>query len=320
MATFDSNFWGGGAYTPTDFSAGSAAPSWVSYSEPNYAPQFSGDFTQPNYYDQYAGYSPQWGSSSGSAYDYSPSYMPGESSGIPSIFSGGLGGIWDGIKGWAGESAGTNSDGSSSGTNGGRLASAAIQGGLGLLLGTQQSKALEKARKRNAEREDARNRNAGKVAGQQRLDYLNTLRQDPNFRAFTVNAPDRNVTANAGDNATYGQGGEHLFFDPNYLSKITTTPVPLASGGLVDHAINLMRGGMPKRGGLSGGQADDIPANLSEGEYVMDADVVSALGDGSTEAGAAKLDKMRQNIRKHKRSGGLNSIPPKAKDLKGYLK
>jgi hypothetical protein len=72
--------------------------------------------------------------------------------------------------------------------------------------------------------------------------------------------------------------------------------------------------------GQTGGQADDVPARLSHGEYVMDADTVSSLGDGNNEAGAAKLDQMRQNIRAHKRSGPLSSIPPKAKPPLAYMK
>ena len=73
------------------------------------------------------------------------------------------------------------------------------------------------------------------------------------------------------------------------------------------------------RGG-GGGQEDDIPAQLSAGEYVMDADVVAALGDGNPEAGARKLDKMRENIRTHKRSASAKKIPPKAKKPEQYLK
>lgn len=91
-------------------------------------------------------------------------------------------------------------------------------------------------------------------------------------------------------------------------------------------AAKLARGGRP--GALSqmrsadtipGGQSDNIPAALSPGEYVMDADVVSALGDGDNNAGAAKLDKMRQNIRTHKRSAPPTKIPPKAKSPEAYL-
>lgn len=48
------------------------------------------------------------------------------------------------------------------------------------------------------------------------------------------------------------------------------------------------------------GRSDDIPAMLSDGEYVIDAETVALLGDGSTKAGAKKLDDFRVNIRKHK--------------------
>lgn len=68
------------------------------------------------------------------------------------------------------------------------------------------------------------------------------------------------------------------------------------------------------------GQSDDIPTMLADGEYVFDADTVAALGDGSSKAGAAALDKMREEIRKHKRSAPVDKIPPKAKSPLDYLK
>ena len=74
------------------------------------------------------------------------------------------------------------------------------------------------------------------------------------------------------------------------------------------------------KGGMSGGQDDNVNAMLSDGEYVMDADVVAALGDGNSDEGARKLDKMRENIRRHKRSASPKSIPPKAKNPEQYLK
>jgi hypothetical protein len=73
-------------------------------------------------------------------------------------------------------------------------------------------------------------------------------------------------------------------------------------------------------GGAGTGQSDDIPTMLSDGEYVIDADTVAALGDGSSKAGAAILDKFRESIRKHKRSAPLSEIPPKAKRPEQYLK
>ena len=73
-------------------------------------------------------------------------------------------------------------------------------------------------------------------------------------------------------------------------------------------------------GGPGTGQSDDIPTMLSDGEYVIDADTVAALGDGSSKAGAEILDKFRQEIRSHKRSAPADKIPPKAKNPLAYLK
>ena len=50
------------------------------------------------------------------------------------------------------------------------------------------------------------------------------------------------------------------------------------------------------------GRSDDIPAMLSDGEYVIDAETVALLGDGSTKAGAKRLDDFRIEIRKQKGS------------------
>lgn len=72
--------------------------------------------------------------------------------------------------------------------------------------------------------------------------------------------------------------------------------------------------------GRGDGQSDDIPAMLADGEYVFDADTVAALGNGSSDAGAHVLDKMREAIRKHKRSAPVDKIPPKAKSPLEYLK
>lgn len=72
--------------------------------------------------------------------------------------------------------------------------------------------------------------------------------------------------------------------------------------------------------GPGDGQSDDIPAMLADGEYVFDADTVAALGNGSTKAGAKALDKMREQIREHKRSAPINKIPPPAKSPLAYLK
>jgi len=48
------------------------------------------------------------------------------------------------------------------------------------------------------------------------------------------------------------------------------------------------------------GLDDSIPARLSVGEYVIPADVVSMMGDGSTEAGGKRLDELLAKVRMHK--------------------
>lgn len=72
--------------------------------------------------------------------------------------------------------------------------------------------------------------------------------------------------------------------------------------------------------GPGDGQSDDIPAMLADGEYVIDAETVAQLGNGSNKAGAKVLDTFRKNIRAHKRSAPHDKIPPKAKSPLAYLK
>jgi hypothetical protein len=72
--------------------------------------------------------------------------------------------------------------------------------------------------------------------------------------------------------------------------------------------------------GRGDGQSDDIPAMLADGEYVFDAETVAQLGNGSSDAGAKVLDKMREALRRHKRSAPVDSIPPKSKSPLEYIK
>lgn len=73
--------------------------------------------------------------------------------------------------------------------------------------------------------------------------------------------------------------------------------------------------------GEGDGQSDDIPAWLADGEFVFPADVVSALGNGSTKAGTDKLYEMMHSIRDRARSKGPEDLPPPAlKSPLDYLK
>jgi len=85
-------------------------------------------------------------------------------------------------------------------------------------------------------------------------------------------------------------------------SVIEDMPVntDLAAGGIA----RLNRGRYLS--GSTDGMADKIPANingtqpaaLSDGEFVIPADVVSHLGNGNSDAGAKALDSMMTNVRK----------------------
>lgn len=71
----------------------------------------------------------------------------------------------------------------------------------------------------------------------------------------------------------------------------------------------------------SGGRADDVPAMLSDGEYVIDAETVAMLGDGSNKAGAKKLDDLRVNLRKHKgRNLAKGRFSHDAREPMAYMK
>jgi hypothetical protein len=111
---------------------------------------------------------------------------------------------------------------------------------------------------------------------------------------------------------TYGTRPELNFFDyaaQNNPAPITT-PIPNEPRGPSMYApdvdnMRFAKGGSPKRSkfavnGPGTGRSDDIPAVLSDGEYVIDAETVALLGDGSNKAGAKKLDELRVKVRKHK--------------------
>jgi len=65
--------------------------------------------------------------------------------------------------------------------------------------------------------------------------------------------------------------------------------------------------------GRGTGQSDDIPAVLKDGDYVMDADIVAALGDGSNKAGAEALHHFmhqfpHKHYENHSEGGHINAM------------
>jgi hypothetical protein len=91
-----------------------------------------------------------------------------------------------------------------------------------------------------------------------------------------------------------------------------------ASGGIMGANLGgYAAGGNPRLlKGPGDGMSDNIPAiigrrqpaRLADGEFVVPADVVSHLGNGSTEAGAKKLHSMMDNVRKA-RTGKKKQAP-----------
>ncbi len=94
-----------------------------------------------------------------------------------------------------------------------------------------------------------------------------------------------------------------------------TPPTKMAMGG----ALNMVRS--YNVGGGADGRSDDVNAVLSDGEYVFDAETVALLGNGSSEAGADRLDEMREQIRKQKGQNlAKGKISPDARSPLSYLK
>ena len=140
----------------------------------------------------------------------------------------------------------------------------------------------------------------------------------------------------------FGQGAQNQpSWDQNYIDPLEAMQVnrPFASGGLAGTRYGQYAGGgmatplMAAGGklrvdfrhgdavtGPGDGQSDDIPAMLADGEFVFPADVVAALGNGSTKAGSDKLYDMMHGIRAHARSAHPKELPPEIKSPLDFLK
>jgi hypothetical protein len=133
-----------------------------------------------------------------------------------------------------------------------------------------------------------------------------------------------------------GSGGQRYFTQTQYVPKSATPAQPMSAEGLAalnaanparqerrpggprtpvpvqDEVQELAAGGIAqlKKGqylnGASDGMADKVPATidgvqdarLSDGEFVIPADVVSHLGNGNSDAGAKVLKDMMSRVRK----------------------
>jgi hypothetical protein len=113
-------------------------------------------------------------------------------------------------------------------------------------------------------------------------------------------------------------------------NPLATSPMPIqahAAGGAIPPGHNpqfFSAGGLNSLQhsyvqGDGDGTSDSVPAMLANGEFVVPADVVSALGNGSNDSGAAVLHEFLKTIREHKQNHDAKHLPPDSKGALGYL-
>lgn len=103
------------------------------------------------------------------------------------------------------------------------------------------------------------------------------------------------------------------FMNPTITNNDTGVTTAMKRGGLSQMAM--------MASGTGSGRDDTINAKLSDGEYVIDAETVALLGNGSSKAGAAVLDKMRQQVRQQKgKALAKGKFSPDAKSPLAYMK
>ena len=113
----------------------------------------------------------------------------------------------------------------------------------------------------------------------------------------------------------------------NTTAQVSGMP-QFAEGGLAEEGSPeghnpefYSEGGLQNRyvQGDGDGTSDSVPAMLANGEFVIPADVVSALGNGSSDSGASVLDSFLNSIREHKQTQGSDGLPPDSEGPLAYL-
>jgi hypothetical protein len=134
--------------------------------------------------------------------------------------------------------------------------------------------------------------------------------------------PDKKILANPGmmdiGYASKRESAYDPFYDVSLQRAIKSAPgrgrdyavaanytMPFAQGGQAGYNLGSYSDGGRLLKGPGDGMSDNIPASigdkqparLADGEFVVPADVVSHLGNGSTDAGAKKLHGMMDKVR-----------------------
>ena len=131
-----------------------------------------------------------------------------------------------------------------------------------------------------------------------------------------------------GENPDYDDYGTNEGGDYFGIKYVNDGP-PMAEGGEVDddmvrHLIEYRKGGghmgPGQVKGIGSGQEDKIPAWLSDGEYVWSAQDVADLGDGSTDEGVRRLDRMRKMVRQRAGRKDVKKIAKPQRGIEDMLK
>jgi len=224
--------------------------------------------------------------------------------------------VGSGLKNLVSEPGAAKAATAATGINPMQAAGAALYGGTGIMALDEQEKLLEESKRANAISQAEYDKALGEINRQR--DYAAEVVSKNQFNPN----PSRDVSIGE---TFYRRGDE----GENLYSRAPTSGSTLyAMGGQVDDELggdysamgmdqgNMQKGlfgmgyaagGMPRfLSGGGDGMSDSIkatindnqPARLADGEFVIPADVVSHLGNGSSKAGAKQLYSMMDKIRK----------------------
>jgi len=173
----------------------------------------------------------------------------------------------------------------------------------------------------------------GTVDANEVQQFKNAARPEQDSRVSSLADLYQNVLGRTGDTGGMDYWAKKFgdTIDANEIQQLRNAAQPelsksgYATGGSIPASNELKGGLLPISAQMleqmmsAGGQDDVVDIKAAPGEYIFDAEIVSALGDGNTAAGVRKLDQMRKNIREHKRGGALSQIAPKALPIDRYL-
>ena len=110
----------------------------------------------------------------------------------------------------------------------------------------------------------------------------------------------------------FDTGGPVMQVSDNDGNSVEHRPEFFSEGGLNSLENTYVKG-------EGDGTSDSVAAMLADGEFVIPADVVSKLGNGSSDAGAKVLDEFLATIREHNQKHDPKKLPPTSKGALAYL-